>query len=159
MSEFQCPNCGGYKTSVTAEYATKVPVPPASIGRVFLNILVIYLIIGFVALLARAPEIFTLVAILLVVPSILSVILSALGVSTQKEKKVTGYQFTCNLCGYKWDWLIGDPLPEVKVQPALIAVGAKRLEQQTAAIKCRCGNTIPKGYPYCPYCGTSRKDL
>jgi len=147
MSQLQCPNCGGYKISTTANYVRKKPIPiwGKAIWIIFTQIF------AFVGLIQIGSDSFSLWTV-----GILDLI-SIIYIVTFKTKKTTGYQFTCDLCGYKWDWLIGDPWPAVRVQPNLIATGAKRLEQQRAAIKCKgCGNTVPEGYPYCPFCGTSR---
>jgi predicted RNA-binding Zn-ribbon protein involved in translation (DUF1610 family) len=78
--------------------------------------------------------------------------------ATMKRNESTGFGYTCELCGYKLDWKIGDPWPAVKVQPNLIAAGAKRLAQQNAQMQCKaCGNTILEGQSHCAFCGASRK--
>jgi hypothetical protein len=87
----------------------------------------------------------------------------------QAEKRADKYfNFFCDLCGYKWEWREGTPLPKVKVQPDLIAAGSKRLEQEAkarqerwerevAAMQCKaCGNRILEGQSHCAFCGASR---
>ncbi|MDE3091271.1 MAG: hypothetical protein KGJ80_18035 [Chloroflexota bacterium] len=44
--------------------------------------------------------------------------------------KRTIHHYTCWLCGYKWDWEPGTPLPSVTVRPDLIAKGEQRLEEE-----------------------------
>ena len=45
------------------------------------------------------------------------------------NSKVTGYNYACLLCAYRWKWLIGTPLPETHVQPDLIMKGAEKLRE------------------------------
>jgi hypothetical protein len=49
---------------------------------------------------------------------------------TAKSKKKVGYKFQCAICGYNWDWYIGNPLPTVTVQPNLIAKGELRIQEE-----------------------------
>jgi hypothetical protein len=51
---------------------------------------------------------------------------------TLRNVKVVGtiYHYTCSLCGYKWPWRTGEPLPPVQIRPDLIAKGEERLEQE-----------------------------
>ena len=44
-----------------------------------------------------------------------------------------GYDFQCVICGYKWNWKEGDPLPQVTVRPDLIHMGEKKLQKEEEA--------------------------
>ncbi len=150
MSQKQCPNCGGYKLSISTNYVKKVPAPIwlRALGIIFTPICSLY-----VVLTSPADAISSGVVWVIVIITLIGIAIWG----SMKKNEITGHEFTCDLCGYKLDWSIGAPWPKVNVQPNLIAAGAKRLKQQHAAIACKgCGNTIPEGYSYCPYCGGGR---
>lgn len=147
MSQQPCPNCGGYKYSIKTNYVSKKPIP---IGLKIFGLSMTFC--GFIYIFLTSSGDKSSIWIFGILGLIAIFIWSSM-----KTNKPTGYEFVCDICGYTWDWFIGNSWPDVKVQPNLIALGSRRLEQQRAAIPCKaCGNTIPEGYAYCPYCGASR---
>ena len=65
----------------------------------------------------------------------------------------TLYQFTCNICGYRWEWHESQSLPKVTVRADLIAKGSEKFK----AGNCRvCGQPVPENVRSCYYCGTAR---
>lgn len=40
------------------------------------------------------------------------------------------HYYTRRICGYKWDWADGEPLPKVTVRPELIQQGSALLEEE-----------------------------
>jgi len=136
-NQWQCPNCGGYKTSSIANYVTEeTPFPMETrvkvgvIGLIPLSIsIAIYFFFdkhhywfndmnGGSAILFF-PACFGVIALLL-----------ALFQSAKKTKVIDSYRFNCSLCGYSWNWRQGQPVPKVKANPDLIAKGTQKLEQE-----------------------------
>jgi len=153
-NQLQCHNCGGYKlesnlTEIDPKTGNKVGSScfPLFFGVVILPVFFIgsWLVVGY-----QGENAYIIVLVWFV-----WLIWSSIATSQAKKRAYNLYNFHCNLCGYRWQWREGKPWPEVKVQPNLIAAGARRLEKEAIACK-GCGNTIPEGYPYCPYCGGSR---
>ncbi len=119
-NQWQCPNCGGFKTSSTiTKYVTKkTPMPIGS--RIWTGVFALILISTYFfddSLVVCAG--FGVIMLLL-----------ALFQTTNKIKVGDSYRFTCSLCGYDWDWSRGQPVPKAKVNPDLIAKGAQKLEQE-----------------------------
>ena len=150
MNELQCPHCGGYKVPVVTRYTRSEPaeLKQKIVFTLFFQIPV------FCVGLVLGPSTGLLIIDILVV---------AVVWLFAKRQVSTGFKFSCDLCGYQWEWMIGTPLPEVTVRPELITAGSIRLAQEEeyqrmhGEIKCEgCGNTVPAGYGYCPYCGRSR---
>jgi len=163
-NQTQCPNCGGYKletklTQIDPETGKEVGSGRPS-GCLIVGVPVIVIVIAGVL---GGEDAMNAISGIMVVVVMLAIPLFLIGgvwyrnrLKQAEKRAYNYYNFSCNLCGYQWQWREGTPLPKVKTQPDLIAAGNKRLEQ-TAAIKCKgCGNTIPEGYSYCPFCGTSR---
>ena len=44
-----------------------------------------------------------------------------------------GYDYTCIICGYKWRWKDGDPMPLITVRPDLIHMSEKKLQEEEEA--------------------------
>jgi hypothetical protein len=165
-NQAQCPNCGGYKvdgilTQIDPETGKAIGASNSSAGCWIFAIVVI---IAVVILASGSVEASRIFLVIVQVSSLLALVLAipyafwSAHKTKQARKRAHNYfSFSCNLCGYKWQWREGTPLPKVKVQPDLIAAGAIRWEQQVAAIKCKaCGNTILEGQSHCAFCGASR---
>ena len=120
--QWQCPNCGGYKTSATTtKYITqKTPVPTNN--RIWMGVIGLVLIL--IPVITQSSD----TICLLLVGALM--LLSALFESTNKKQVGDSYRFTCSLCGYTWDWSRGQPVPKAKVNSDLIAKGAQKLEQE-----------------------------
>lgn len=151
MNELQCPHCGGYKVSVVTRYTRS---EPAELKQKIAFTLFFQIPVVCVAVVYGGPS-----PLLLIIDALIVAWVWLLA----KRQVATGFKFSCNLCGYQWEWMIGTPLPEVTVRPELITAGSIRLAQEEeyqrmhGEIKCEgCGNTVPAGYGYCPYCGRSR---
>ena len=41
-----------------------------------------------------------------------------------------GYDYKCIICGYKWRWKGGDPMPLITVRPDLIHMDEKKLQEE-----------------------------
>lgn len=48
----------------------------------------------------------------------------------QDDPAILSYDHTCQICGYKWNWVVGTPKPEVQVRPDFIQKAAERLEEE-----------------------------
>jgi len=105
MSKVQCPNCGGYKSS-KAEGDSR-PV-----------------VLLLVLLLLLTPMLTEPVGIPIYV--MLCVAVFTFAWSRRPPRDL----YTCDICGYEWKLVIGEPGPEVQSRPDLIQKGEQRLQEQ-----------------------------
>jgi len=133
--QIQCPNCGGYKVeTLKKEYKkesrsiTRTDRLRQAIG--LMGIFWVCSLIGGVITAAmgeteRLPSI--------VGAAVCLVPLMGLLVFSAKSRSIvvaTIYHFGCSLCGYRWSWEKGTPIPQANVKPDLIATGARKLEEE-----------------------------
>ena len=127
-SQVQCPNCGGYK----ATSAKLMQQSPVSSSQRIRNIIIYLVLLGlsivgviFFPGLGRSICGFSAVVFLVV-------FLTYLFRSNITIARVVpnAYQFTCTICGYRWEWREGQPWPDVHVRPDLIVKGEQRLEEE-----------------------------
>ena len=123
--QMQCPNCGGFRVetkaqSVYCETDKYIPINP------FMRIFVAF---------GAVFGIFIVLPLLLLSKKGREQYYDQLIKGRRKEIKqeTTIYHCTCNLCNYKWDWNIREPKPEAHIRPDLIAKGAQRNEEASAA--------------------------
>jgi hypothetical protein len=101
MAQIQCPNCGGYKVT---EHSNKGCASEVGMHLAFTFITFgLWLIVWIIIVLSE---------------------------SGRPKPDPTLHRYTCQLCGYSWDWKERTPLPEVTVRPDLIAKGVRKLEQE-----------------------------
>jgi len=119
MSNYvQCPNCGGYRI-ICERTITEKPNPEYRFSWWALVLSKIDFVVGF----------FTTFGFHLLF--LLSRDIRAILVGKQRNPlKVIGYHYACQLCGYRWIWNTGTPLPKVRVNHDLITRGAQRLEEE-----------------------------
>ena len=67
--------------------------------------------------------------ILTIVTGGLWAIIWAVIASLEKGRPIV-HKYTCQLCGYQWNWQEGTPYPPVMVRPDLIANGVRKLEEE-----------------------------
>ena len=156
-SQVQCPNCGGYKVS------------PAKLSRIDPQTGKAMNTAGFSCLLTIAGTfIFWLTVIALVYLGINTGIAIVAGIAltigvgvmisnNRLKNAINVTTFQCDICGHVWHWRHGTPMPKAMGQPNVVLINATN--KLNAAVRCKCNNTIPEGYPYCPYCGTPRDKL
>lgn len=120
-NQAQCPNCGGYKiSSTTIDIKQKMPKSTSKYLKDVFWALVLLVFLGFVDSQLGSPCSGIAFIVLLVV----------LFQRTEMKKIGEYFNFTCLLCGYRWEWREGQPWPKVKVNPDLIAKGAQKLEEE-----------------------------
>lgn len=135
MSQVQCPNCGGYRASTaTTSVDTKSGAPLLSCGAyAFLIIVILALfLVGIYGGLGGSDPIS-----ICGLPAgvFLTVVLIRYSIKTRKVQKTTRFSHKCDLCGYEWHRLEGEPLPPVRVNPSLIAQGEERLRKEDQATR------------------------
>jgi len=141
-NQVQCPNCGGYKVSfsqkdIFEKRAYSVYDPKNWKGwhlvLIFLAIVLVLMAVGgeslrlFIVVFCSVPLILSLI---IFIPKLLWAIIFQKGQMRIKEKSGVLYNFSCQLCGYKWEWSTGQPEPEIHVRPDLIAKGEQRLREE-----------------------------
>ncbi len=130
-NQAQCPNCGGYKTNqnVFQIDPTTGKQPSGGFSLFLKSIIVLFVVFGVLSIVTS--EEFLTKALIIAFP-IFMVFALWQGISNGKAKQRSYnlYKYQCNLCGYKWEWQHGQPLPKVKVQPDLIAKGEKLLAEK-----------------------------
>jgi hypothetical protein len=159
MSQIQCPNCGGYKSEETGKTSILDDPTPwtesekKGCRNVYLKLVVIIAAISLIP--AGWFFVFELVFdnrndwLAKIVLSLISLVsipatvlflggfcyLFVLWQTNTPRRAVKGvvYSYYCSLCGYKWNWQSGMPLPVVNFRPDLITKGEQRLREQAAA--------------------------
>lgn len=133
-NQTKCRNCGGYKTDaevVQMDSVTGKKYKPAAGGSLLLifgGIAVFFVVITVIHAIT-AHE-----GISIGVGAVAWVLFLSWGGknATEQRKNLTYdlFHYYCNLCGYRWTWREGSPIPEVNVRPDLIAQGEQRLEEE-----------------------------
>ncbi len=130
MNEFQCPNCGGYKTSSTVTNYVKEDMPVPAATRVWMGLIGA----GLISVYFFSPN---SGGLFMAGAGALLFLLPALFVTTTYKKVPEAYHLACSLCGYQWNWRRGQPVPKVIPNPELIARGMqeelRRKQQEDAA--------------------------
>ena len=124
----QCPNCGGYRVKVNIEdvYRKTGGVVPVDFGTRFWKLIQL--------LVAMYFTIFT-VGLAFLSEGVRgwysrTIRIIFLGVDDEKVLVTTIHHCECIIDGYKWDWDVHDPKPEVTFRPNLIVAGVKKLEEE-----------------------------
>jgi hypothetical protein len=149
--QYQCPNCGSYRTSSTVtDVKPATGKPPTGCG-VFLIaglglvILGVALFLGLAAMGAAGENSETSGAALMIGVGIWGVglvVVIAISMATTRWRKANLWErrsLTCLTCNCRWKWLTHEPYPQVNVDPALI--------QQAEAEQRRQGVQRPSGPP------------
>jgi hypothetical protein len=120
IEQVQCPNCGGFKIESTKGILEKLNVnvyEKVSTGAmIFYWFWFVVTVGGFYGLILLSKDVRT-------------VLFKGKYTIT---KKTIGYTYTCGLCNYKWDWMIGTSKPLVTIKPDLLVLAAKKLEEEEA---------------------------
>jgi hypothetical protein len=156
----QCPNCGGYKVSLldTIKETYKQPEKYRAYGCyswvagvigfmlvIFAFLFVASLIDGAISLIIGESG--SLCVPLAIIPSIIVAIPAAIFMGKRDRKSalareakgevvqitkeaIIGYRYSCYICGNRWQWNVGTPLPRVTLRPDLIQKGEQRLEEE-----------------------------
>lgn len=154
MTQFQCPNCGGFDVYTVEKknetiWSERFQV---STERGFLRLLQLFIILFVLFALSLAAHLllsnsFTLLIVILAamaaglgVVLVLFVLLTTMiGALVGKPTKfterkklgsITHYSLQCNICKYRWNWSSNQPYPKVNVSPDLLALGAQRRKQE-----------------------------
>jgi hypothetical protein len=142
-TQVRCPNCGGYK--INSKKIRMDPRTGNSIAPKFIKVILylglpflgLFIVVGLLAIISQvflggdfSIDIFMfllgVVGLIFFIASI-----KALRIYSQTEKLAyILYKFNCILCGYIWDWQMGEKWPEVHVRPDLIAKGEQRIEEE-----------------------------
>lgn len=134
-NQVQCPNCGGYKIDgsvrrIDPETGRAVRGKSGAGCFWFAGITGLGVILS---VMSRDTN-----GVLAIAGFVLGFIAAWVSdaISKQKVKQAIAraynlYNYSCNLCGYRWEWRDGQPWPKVKVNPDLIAKGAQKLEEET----------------------------
>lgn len=125
----QCPHCGGWQV------ATDSTEP---LNGFWGNSLLLPLLFGCLAIPLAIPLTRGELGGMLVCGGLLFFMFFGLaiwlrGLSNRMYATRKRYTFRCLLCGYRWLWSTGQPLPPVQDRPDLRAAGEKRLEADRAA--------------------------
>ena len=70
---------------------------------------------------------FILLLVLFLIPFFIKLRKDSRSFQRSLKRGVTVHFYQCILCGYEWQWIEGEPLPQVTVRPDLIAKGEERL--------------------------------
>ncbi len=136
MEQVQCSNCGGYKVStwpIQIEQNAAERTPPQNlflglVGYVGIISVLIIMPIGIFTGIMGDGTIF-LIGLVGFAFSIMVAFLVRL--SIPNAIMVTkSYNHVCKICGYEWNWAVGTPRPEVRVNPHLIRQGGEHLKEQ-----------------------------
>jgi hypothetical protein len=128
-NQVQCPNCGGFKIDQNI-----YQIDPSTGKRIasgcgtwFLEF-VVSIVLGLIfSALTQNESMIIVVVPLVFIPLY---IWSEIKRSRAKARSYNIYNYECKLCGYKWAWREGTPLPIINIRPDLIAQGEQRLEEE-----------------------------
>ena len=145
--QVQCPNCGGYKTEEkdrTMTYGAPIPSDESRkkgchslwlrssvfliIGAVILSMIYFAMFQQSNARLAPLGLVVFLTGALFWSGVLWLMRFWYIRTSSRPVQEVV-YSYYCWICGYRWNWRLGTPLPVVNVQPDLIAKGEQRLRE------------------------------
>jgi len=142
--QVQCPNCGGFRVYSEKDNTLEERIAPAK--ELLRNSFVIPSVIAVPSIIVSVISVYY--------PSDLTTGLGVLGIAASvilfvvlflwylwvlvfgngefRYQTRTGiyHKYSCNLCGYKWEWLPGKPLPRVHINPDLITKGEQRLARE-----------------------------
>lgn len=129
--QIQCPNCGGYKAT-SQKVSVKQITPISSEQRLKTSgiylVVTAVLLVGMLILLAMKSGYATgcgAFALLYLIAMFVSLL------KTNTTKVIgSAYDFSCLICGYRWEWREDQKWPEVHVRPDLIAKGEQRLSEE-----------------------------
>lgn len=129
-NQTQCPNCGGYKTNQDIIQIDPTTGKQPSGGSFILKGAIILLIGGGVLSMITSQE-FVMKVLIIAFPVLMGYALwQGISSGKAKQRSYNLYKYQCDLCGYKWEWKQGQPLPKINVQPDLIAKGEKNLAER-----------------------------
>jgi len=150
--QVQCPNCGGYKTEEkdrTMTYGAPIPLDESRKkgchslwlrSSVFLIIGVVIVSMIFFADHQSTMALFVLMIYLpgaLLGSGVLWLMRFWYMRTSSRPVEDVVYSYCCWICGYRWNWQSGTPLPVVNVRPDLIAKGEQRLRAEQEAYQDR----------------------
>ena len=149
MAQVQCPNCGGYR--VNEERVHTDPKTNRNVSesggcgdwiRAFVAGVAAFFVIGG----CIGGELFGVkttdasygtwvyaTLFLSVALGIAALVITRRARRAALARADTTYNYYCLLCGYRWSWRPGTPLPNVQVRPELIAKGEQKLAEEAAA--------------------------
>jgi len=169
MAQVQCPNCGGFKIDegrIESDPTTGKKVSISGCGSWVAGIVVAVIAMACIAQAFASPSYGSprydqATANLLGYGSlafaiglgVLVVVLMERGRITALARANTIYNYYCQICGYRWSWRAGDPLPQVTVRPDLIAKGSEKFKAGSCRV---CGQPVPENVRNCSYCGAAR---
>jgi hypothetical protein len=137
---YQCPNCGGYKTdaeSIMGDETVEIPYINRFtwLNNISLGCLIyIGLVIGMMFIFGHLSYSNGLSIFIFGFPLLFAIVIPIINNNKIKEKAqrgekrrmnrpvAIGYHYHCTICGNKWTWFKGDPIPQVTVRPNLIAM-------------------------------------
>jgi rubredoxin len=130
-NQTQCPNCGGYKTNQDVfQIDPKTGKQPMSGCSFIITGTIVLLIAGVVLSIVAGEEFVNQAMIVGFLLFIGYALWQGIATGQARQRAYILYNYQCNLCGYKWEWKEGQPLPKVTVQPDLIAKGEKLLAEK-----------------------------
>ena len=106
MNQVQCPNCGGFNVTKQLRFPHPTNIP--------WNLL-LCLLTASLWIFIWAVQYITY----LINPT-----------AFPDPKALPIHTYDCGLCQYQWQWQEGTPLPDGKVNPGLILMGAQRLKKE-----------------------------
>jgi hypothetical protein len=101
MKQFQCPNCGGYRTLVERPGAALNDVMSKVVPAVFILLAIAVFYYGFKSVMSAISG-FLGVAVFLAV---------LYWVAGKIRPRDPSWKFGCQICGFKWSWLPKTPYP------------------------------------------------
>jgi hypothetical protein len=164
-NQTQCPNCGGYKITYQKTPIQQRVLLSDSVrrmGRIIMFIIavpllgasVLVMILGFVFgvdldMCSVGSPVFAVGAVIVLLIAVFNPDWA------MTYPKVIGniYHFSCDICGYRWEWHEGQPVPPVNLHPGLIAKGSEKFKAGNCKV---CGQPVPENVRNCYYCGTAR---
>lgn len=105
MSQVQCPNCGGFR--IDEEIRSNI-----AFSNCLMHIILTVVTAGI------WPIIWLIIAFF---------------ESFQPKPESGLHKYSCQICGYRWNWREGTPLPPVKSDPKLVALGERKLAEEEEA--------------------------
>ncbi len=136
--QVQCPNCGGYKIktvevkNIFAERAISLDERKQR-AIAFLKMLpasIVLAVISFFSIKTFDSIMSAYFCSSSIIVVALFLILASMYTKTERVRTGQIYNYYCYLCGYKWSWETGTPLPKVDVRPDLILAGEQRLKEE-----------------------------
>lgn len=132
MDQAQCPNCGGYKVYTQVSFVNpKTGAKVEKLGAGYWALVALFGC-GFLFGLALAAEgrLDSMAGQMLLSSFLFLLFLGWIYIKFVRTDKIERYDNHCLLCGYRWSRRADEPLPEVRVQPELIALGEQQLEEK-----------------------------